>query len=178
MAEPRVAGEMKLSRLMRHLLSPPWLSSWRVRHAFSPAALARIEKVIARAEAGHRGQIRFAVEHALELGALLRGTSARERALEVFSELEVWDTEHNNGVLIYLLLADHDVEIIADRGINAKPDAAAWESICREMESAFRRGRFEQGICSGIERVASLLAVHYPGTNNAINELPDRPVIV
>ena len=178
MAEPRVAGEMKLSRLMRHLLSPPWLSSWRVRHAFSPAALTRIEQVIARAEAGHRGQIRFAVEHALELGPLLRGTSARERALEVFSELEVWDTEHNNGVLIYLLLADHDVEIIADRGINAKLDAAAWESICRDMESAFRRGLFEQGICSGIERVASLLAVHYPRTNNATNELPDRPVIV
>ncbi len=117
------------------------------------------------------------MEHALELGPLLRGTSARERALEVFSELAVWDTEHNNGVLIYLLLADHDVEIIADRGINAKLDAATWESICRDMESAFRRGRFEQGICSGIERVASLLDVHYPRTNNATNELPDRPVI-
>lgn len=177
MAGPRDAGDMNLSRLLRHLLSPHGLSSWRVRRAFSPSALTRIEQAIARSEAGHRGQIRFAVELALELGQLLRGMSARERALDVFSELKAWDTQDNNGVLIYLLLADYDVEIIADRGIDAKLDAAVWESICREMESEFWRGQFEQGVCSGIERVAGLLATHYPGANNAANELPDRPAI-
>ena len=170
----RGAGEMRLPRLLRHLMLP----QWRVRRSFRPAALVRIAQAIAQSETRHGGQIRFAVEHALDTASLLRGLSARERALDVFSALKVWDTEHNNGVLIYLLLADRDVEIIADRGIQARVGAEGWETICREMENAFREGSFEQGVLGGIERVSSLLAAHYPSAHRGRNELPDRPVVL
>ncbi len=170
----RGAGEMNWSRLFRHLMSP----HWRVRRSFAPAALRRIEQAIALSETRHGGQIRFAVEHALDTGSLLRGLSARERAVDVFSALKVWDTEHNNGVLIYLLLADRDVEIIADRGIHGRVSGQGWEAICREMESAFREGHFEQGVLSGIGRVSALLEIQYPGGQRGPNELPDRPVVL
>jgi uncharacterized membrane protein len=165
---------MDFSRLLRHLMSPHWL----VRRAFSPAVLGRIERTIAHCETRHAGQIRFAVEHALDMSALVRGVSARERALEVFSTLKVWDTEHNNGVLIYLLLADRDVEIVADRGIHQRVGANEWEAVCREMERAFRQGRFEQGVLGGIERVSTLLQVHFARGSRGSNELPDRPVVL
>ena len=167
-------GEMSLLRLVRHLMSP----HWRVRRSFPPAVLARIEAAIARSETRHGGQIRLAVEHALDTVPLLRGLSARERALDVFSELKVWDTEYNNGVLIYLLLADRDVELVADRGIHGRVGAQGWETICREMENAFREGSFEQGVLIGIERVSSLLESHYPRDQRGRNELPDRPVVL
>ena len=170
----RDAGEMSLSRLLRHLLSP----HWRVRRSFPSAALARIEQSIAQSEARHGGQIRFAVEHALDTASLLRGLSARERAIDVFSAFKVWDTEHNNGVLIYLLLADREVEIIADRGIHGRVGAEGWETICREMEGAFREGNFEQGVLGGIGRVSSLLESHFPAGRRGPNELPDRPVVL
>jgi uncharacterized membrane protein len=167
-------GEMILPRVLRHLVSP----HWRVRRLFPTPVLARIGQAIAQSERRHGGQIRFAVEHALDMPSLLRRLSARERALDVFSALKVWDTEHNNGVLIYLLLADRDVEIIADRGIHGRVGAEGWESVCREMESAFREGNFEQGVLSGIDRVSSLLAAHYPTGNRGRNELPDSPVVL
>jgi uncharacterized membrane protein len=165
---------MNLSRLFRHLISP----HWRVRRVFPTAALARIERAVAQSEARHGGQIRFAVEHALDTASLLRGLSARERALDVFSALKVWDTEHNNGVLIYLLLADRDVEIIADRGIHGRVGAEGWETICRAMEGAFREGNFEQGVLSGIGQVSGLLESHFPKRRDGLNELPDRPVVL
>ncbi|MEO8158509.1 MAG: TPM domain-containing protein [Betaproteobacteria bacterium] len=165
---------MSPSRLLRHLMSP----QWRVRQCLPAPVLGRIEQAIVQSEARHGGQIRFAVEHALDARSLLRGVGARERALEVFAALKVWDTEHNNGVLIFLLLADRDVEIVADRGIHARVGALAWESICREMEDAFRDGQFELGITRGIGRVSSLLESHYPPTRRSANELPDRPVVL
>ncbi|HKB83789.1 MAG TPA: TPM domain-containing protein, partial [Burkholderiales bacterium] len=131
-----------------------------------------------QSEARHGGQIRFAVEHALDTTSLLRGLTARERALDVFSALKVWDTEHNNGVLIYLLLADRNVEIIADRGIHGRVGSDGWEGICREMESAFREKNFEQGVLRGIERVSGLLKSHFPGGRRGPNELPDKPVVL
>ena len=124
----------------------------------------------------HRGEIRFAVEDALDGPALLAGQSARERALEVFSQLRVWDTEENNGVLIYLLLADHDIEIVADRGINARVAQDDWEGICRDMEQALRRGEFEKAVVTGIEEASQLLARHFPPRPGDRNELSDRPV--
>jgi len=165
---------MNLSRLFRHLMSPPW----RVRHIFPLAALAGIEQAVTQSEARHGGQIRFAVEHALDTASLLRGLTARERALDAFSALKVWDTEHDNGVLIYLLLADRDVEIIADRGIHGRVGAEGWETICREMEGAFRAGNFEQGVLSGVGRVSQLLESHFPERRDGVNELPDRPVVL
>lgn len=163
---------MNLRRMLRHLLPPPWLLR---RRAFDARALQALEAAIAEAEHGHRGEIRFAVEATLDPRALLRGQPARERALEVFSELRVWDTVEDNGVLIYVLLADHDVEIVADRGVAARVDTAEWAAICRDMEARFKAGRYTDGARAGIRRVGTLLAQHYPGADRAGNELPDRP---
>ena len=165
---------MKLARILRHLFSLPGA----VRRALPAAALERIEKAIKKAEAEHRGEIRFAVEAALESGALLAGQSSRERALEVFSLLRAWDTEENNGVLVYLLLADRAAEIVADRGIHAKVEAVEWRQICRHMESAFANGAFERGVVSGIEAVSRVLARHFPPRPGDRNELPDKPAVL
>ena len=170
----RGVGEMKLGRMLRHLTMP----QWRAGQVLPRGALLQFERAIAEAESRHSGQIRFAVENALDLHALLRGESARERAIDVFAALRVWDTEHNNGVLIYLLLADHDVEIVADRGIHQRVGSRAWEEVCREMEAAFREGRFGAGVLDGIARVSRYLEAHFPRQASGTNELPDRPVVL
>ena len=159
---------------MRHLSS----GHAAVRRVFSSRTLDAIEHAIRETEAKHNGQIRFAVEAALELAPLLVGQTAHERALEVFSRLRVWDTEHNNGVLIYLLLADRDVEIVADRGIHTRLGQESWETICREMEAAFRAGHFEAGVLVGIHAVGAHLARHFPPRSGKPNEMPDSPVIL
>ena len=166
---------MDYKRIIRHLS----VSHAELRRTFPPSALENIEHIIAETEKQHAGQIRFAVEAALDIKPLFAGQTARERSIEVFSNLRVWDTEHNNGVLIYLLLADRKVEIVADRGIHVKLGPAVWEAVCREMEEAFRLDKFEEGVSAGIRSVGGHLAQHYPqiGTNK-INELPDRPVLI
>lgn len=164
-----------LARLLKHLLPPTW---WLLRRAFPASTLAAIEAAVTAAERGHRGEIRFAVEASLGLPALLRGQSARERAVEVFAQLRVWDTAENNGVLIYVLLADHDVEIVADRGITARVSADEWTAICQEMEIRFHAGQYEAGAVAAIARVGALLKRHYPGADAAGDELPDRPGVV
>ena len=151
---------------------------WRVGRAFPAHALTAIDKAIKASEAAHRGEIRFAVEGALHIEPLLRGQTARERAIDVFSQLRMWDTEHNNGILIYLLLADRDVEIVADRGINAKVGPQEWEKICRKMEDAFRQADYEGGVVGGIRDVTRHLVEHFPPTGGDRNELPDRPVVL
>jgi uncharacterized membrane protein len=158
-------------RIARHLFMP----EWAVGRAFPTASLAEVEAAIRESERRHSGEIRFAVEAALGMLGLLRGETARQRAIEVFSELCVWDTEANNGVLIYLLLADRDVEIVADRGLNGLVAAEEWEAICREMELDFRQGRFREGVLAGIAAVSGLLTRHFPPTGISFDELPDRP---
>jgi uncharacterized membrane protein YgcG len=165
---------MGFSRIGRHL----WGNRWRVQKAFSPKAFDAIEQAIKASESKHAGQIRFVVEGALDGAPLFRDQPARERALDVFSQLRIWDTEHNNGVLIYLLLADRDVEIIADRGIDARVGAAAWEQICRDMEAEFGNGHFQAGVIKGIEAITVHLATHFPNHGHGRNELPDAPVVV
>jgi len=165
---------MDLARIARHLMAMPGA----VRRAFPPAAMAAIEQAVARSETQHRGEVRFAVEATLDVSALIAGQSARARAIEVFSQLGVWDTEDNNGVLIYLLLADRDVEIVADRGINAAVAAHEWEAICRAMEAALRRREFEPAVLGAIEAVTRLLARHFPPRAGDRNELANRPVTV
>ncbi|HEU0233804.1 MAG TPA: TPM domain-containing protein [Gallionella sp.] len=165
---------MNLKRIMQHLSS----GRAAVRRAFPPHTLDAIERAIRETEARHAGQIRFAVEATLELAPLLAGQTARERAIEVFSRLRVWDTEHNNGVLVYLLLADRDVEIVADRGIHVRLGAETWEAICREMEAAFRNGQFEAGVLAGIRAVGEHLVRHFPAQGDKLNEMPDRPVVL
>lgn len=165
---------MKLGRVLQHLILP----AWQVRRAFPPQAMRAIEAAIGESERLHHGQICFAVEAALELRPLLADQPARGRALDVFALQRVWDTTHKNGVLIYVLLADHDVEIIADRGIDAQVHAAEWKRICRGMEEAFRAGLFEQGAVTGVRAVGALLARHYPGRGSGGNELSNAPIIV
>ncbi|MFO1205647.1 MAG: TPM domain-containing protein [Burkholderiales bacterium] len=165
---------MNVGRWLRHLVSGP-LS---VSAAFPAAAMAAIEAEIRATEATHLGEIVFAVQGALDGQRLMRGISARERAIEVFSELRVWDTEHRNGVLIYLLLADRDVEIVADRGIHRPCGAEAWEEICHAMEEEFRAGRFEAGAIRGIREIGAHLTRHFPGDGTRSNELSDRPVVL
>ena len=163
---------MNLTRIVKHLVAPQWV----VRRAFPPPALARIETAITTSEALHRGEIRFAVEASLDLVPLIRGITPRERALEVFSDLRVWDTEENTGVLVYVQAIDHDIELVADRGISARVPQAEWDNICRRMEEAFQVGRYEHGMLSGIERITALLAQHFPARAVNPNELPDKPV--
>ena len=165
---------MGIRRIGRHLLE----HRWRLRRILPPQALARIEQAIKAGEATHSGQVRFVVEGALDGAPLFRDQPARERALDIFSQLRIWDTAHNNGVLIYLLLADHDVEIVADRGINAKVTQADWETICRAMEAEFRAGNFEGGVLKGIAAATQLLAKHFPASGAHRNELPDKPVVL
>ncbi len=165
---------MSIKRIGKHLL----LNRWRVRRAFPRQALANIEKAIKTSETAHSGQIRFAVEGALDGAPLFKNQSARARGIDVFANLRVWDTKQSNGVLIYLLLADRDVEIVADRGFNDKVHQAEWETICRVMETEFRAGNFEGGVLKGVTAVTQLLAKNFPPGGAHRNELPDKPVVL
>lgn len=162
-----------LRRLFRHLT----ITRSELRSSFAAAVIEAIEAEIRSAERRHGGELRFAVELALPVSALLRNTSPRQRAVEVFSELRVWDTEENSGVLIYVLLADRDVEIVADRGICRHVAPAEWEAICHEMEDHFRRGEFLDGARAGVRRISELLVRHFPPRRENPNELPDRPLV-
>ena len=165
---------MDIKRIVKHLLT----TRWQVKRDFPPSTLSAIETAFRAAEATHVGEIRFAVEAALEPSALFDGLSAAERAIDVFAQMRVWDTRHNNGLLIYLLLADRAVEIVADRGINAKVGAAEWMKVCRQMEAAFAQSDYESGAVGGVEAVAWHLAAHFPARGSGINELPDEAVVL
>lgn len=166
---------MDFRRIIRHLTT----GQSAVKRAFPPAALTAIEQAIARSETTYDGEIVFAVEASLDLPLLLQNQSVRDRAIDVFSLLRVWDTEYNNGVLIYLLLADHKVEIMVDRGIHARIDQAVWETICNTMKTAFESGQFEQGVLAGIDLLTQVLQPFFPvGIDKKGNTLPDRPVVL
>lgn len=165
---------MNIRRFLKHF----WLGSLAVKRHLPNRALDNIEQAIKRSEQEHAGQICFAVEASLDWHDLWQNKTARQRAIEVFSQLRVWDTEQNNGVLIYLLLADHDVEVVVDRGVNNEAGKQIWETICHDMETAFHNSKFEQGIVEGIRRTSQHLAKHYPSAGENINELPDRPVLL
>jgi uncharacterized membrane protein len=165
---------MQIGRAVRHLTS----SGRRTRALFTPAVLAEIQAEIAAAEAQHAGEIRFVIETSLPWPRLMHGMSARARALELFAQFHVWDTEANNGVLIYVLRADRAVEIIADRGINQRVSASEWELVCREVEAHFRAGRYAEGSRAAIAGVARLLAQHFPAERSTGNELPNQPILL
>ena len=154
------------------------MTPWQVNRAFPSNTLAAIDSAIKASETAHAGEIRFVVEGALDGTPLFKGQSARERAIDVFSQLRIWDTERNNGVLIYLLLADRDVEIVADRGIHSKVGSREWENICRKMETAFKQQDYEGGVIGGIQAVTRHLMKHFPAVGDDRNELPDKPVVL
>jgi uncharacterized membrane protein len=149
-----------------------------VRRRFPAASLDAIERAIAAGEARHRGQLCVAIEAALPPTRVLAGLSPRERALEVFGLLRVWDTEENCGVLLYLLLADRDVEIVADRAIHRAVGDAVWQTVCRELEAQFRAARFTDGVVEAVTRISGVLAQHFPREHAGRNELPDRPAVL
>jgi uncharacterized membrane protein len=165
---------VNIGRWLRHIFMPPW--AWR--RAFPHATLNAIEAAVQESETRHGGEIRFAIENNLPPRLAWRGMSGRARAIELFSNLRVWDTEHNSGVLIYVLLADHDIEIVADRGVAARVGYNAWMAVTQAMEAAFRQGDFERGALEGIHQVSELLAAHFPPPGHNPDELANRPVIV
>ncbi|MGZ4991757.1 MAG: TPM domain-containing protein [Methylobacter sp.] len=165
---------VNIKRWFRHAFMPPW--RWRM--LFSKTVLENIEKAIKHSEHRHGGELRFAVENALALGQVWRGVSARQRAIEVFADLRVWDTEQNSGVLVYLLLADREVHIVADRGIAKCVKQSEWNVITEAMQKEFLRGDFLSGSLQGIEHITVLLATHYPPNADNPNELSNKPVIV
>jgi hypothetical protein len=171
-----MVSAMDWKRWLRHVVFP----GRRVARHFPPVALAAIERAIDASELEHSGEIRFAIEGSLEPGEVWAGKTPRARALEVFAALGIWDTEANNGVLIYVLLADRDVEIVADRGFNGKVDASEWNEVCRAMEADFRAGRFDTGAVQGIHAAGKLLARHYPPLPGGRDEdaLPNRPAVL
>lgn len=158
-------------RALRHLFAP---SSSRL---FPPDMLERIAAAVATSESRHTGEICFAVEAALPLGLAMGAHTARHRAVEAFSRLRVWDTEANNGVLVYLLLADRAIEIVADRGVAARVPPEAWRSICAALEQALRESRVEAGVMQAVESISALMEQHFPRPDGYVdrNELPDRP---
>ncbi len=161
-------------RQLRHLFHPPL----RVRHAFPHRALKAIAQAVKAAEAQHGGEIRVAIEGALDWPELQRRLTPRQRAVELFSQLRVWDTENNDGVLLYLLLADRAVEIVADRGIARKVGPEQWQAICAHMQPLLRQGRFEDAVMQGVREISALLAQHAGPPDPSRNDLPDWPVVV
>ena len=163
-------------RLFRHLFA----TRRKLERTLPVETLEAIERAITASELTHSGEIRFAVEAALEPGEVWNDKQPRQRALEVFAALGVWDTEANNGVLVYLLLADRDVEVVADRGLNGRVSAEEWLAVCETMERAFRAGHYERGAVEGVNEVGRLLARHYPplpGGHDA-DELPNWPAVL
>ena len=166
----------KLLRILKHR----WLDETDTRRALDDAALSRLESQVQASERRHSGEIRLCVEAGLPMSYLWRGLTARQRAVTLFGKLRVWDTEHNNGVLIYLLLAEHAIEIIADRGVNARVGAVQWQALVEALRTDLRAGRFEAGLLAAVDAVSLLLAQHFPLApgQSRPNELPDRPLVL
>lgn len=161
-------------RALKHLLS----TRWTLTRRFDDAALAAIEHAVAESETRHRAEVRFAIEAALDLKGLRRCSDARQRAHEVFAELEVWDTADRNGVLIYVLLAEHAVEIVADHGFDERVTDEEWRAACDVIDAAFARGEWAAGAVAGIAAVTALAAREFPAAGETPDELPNRPVIL
>jgi len=167
--------QSRLARIWRHL----WLDDADLRRAIPQELADRLTRRVAASEQRHTGEVRIHVEPALPLSYLWRGATPRERAVTIFGKLRVWDTEQNNGVLIYLLLAEHAIEVVADRGLAGKVPHEAWQGIVQRMGTAFHDGRFEDGLTQALAEVSALLVEHFPAAPGAANpnELPDQPVL-
>lgn len=164
-----------LQRIWRHR----WLDE-RDAHRAVPSQMSdRLHRRVGASEARHTGEVRICVEAGLPWSYLRRNASARERAVTLFGKLRVWDTEHNNGVLIYLLLADRAIEIVADRGIHQKLQAEEWQAMVQRLGASLREGRFEDGLTQALEEISAVLVEHFPLAGGELrrNELPDEPLV-
>ena len=177
-----------LARVLRHR----WLDASDARRAVPPEVSARLQRRVAASELRHTGEVRICIEGGLPFSYLWRHlrdgvpmqTIVRQRALMMFSKLRVWDTEHNNGVLIYVLLAEHAIELVADRGIDAHVGAAAWQAMVERMGRISAESQLEDGLTKALEEVSAALVAHFPQplgpdgqAEPQTNELPDEPVL-
>jgi uncharacterized membrane protein len=162
---------MELARFWRHVAMTPMKSA----RCFPPATLDAIQHAVAASESRHRGEVAFVVEAELTSAQLWAGVTSRDRAMELFALRGVWNTEENNGVLIYVLLADRHVEIVADRGVDRVAGHEEWERICHMMEAHFRERRYAEGGVAGVEAVSRVLEAHFPARGEPRNEIADRP---
>jgi uncharacterized membrane protein len=168
-------GPSLIARMLKHR----WLDESDTRKAIPPELVERLTRRVAASEKRHTGEVRIYVEAGMPMSYLWRRATARERAVAMFGKLRVWDTEHNNGVLIYVLLAERAIEIVADRGLASRVDPGEWQRIVERMQGAFRAARFEDGLTQALEEVSALLVAHFqlaPGGVSA-NELPDEPAL-
>lgn len=165
----------RLQRLFRHR----WVDDGDTARAVPPALSERLAQHVAASERLHTGEIRIYIEAGLPASYIWRDATPRERAIAMFGKLRVWDTEQNNGVLIYLLLAEHAIEIVADRGLSRHVPDAQWQEVVRHMGEQFRAGRYEEGLKQAVDEVTALLVKHFPAAAGAgnENELPDHPVL-
>ncbi|MGE0496681.1 MAG: TPM domain-containing protein [Ramlibacter sp.] len=165
----------RLRRFLRNL----WFDAADTRRAIPPEMVQRLMTRVAASEKRHSGEVRICVEGGLPTSYLWRNAPARERALAMFGKLKVWDTEHNNGVLIYLLLADRAIELVADRGLSRHVPREDWQAMVARMGAAFREGRFEDGLTQALSEVSAVLVQHFPLADGEVrpNELPDEPLL-
>lgn len=165
---------MTLKRILKHWKMP----IRRVGQHFGPATLAAIERAIGESEEQHRGEIRFVVEGRLSLLQLLRDLTARQRAEGQFRQLGIGNTEEHSGILFYILLAERQVEIVADTGITAQVAQTEWDALCRRMTLAFAAGDYQAGALAGIAGATTLLSQHFPARPGNPNELEDAPLVL
>ena len=165
----------KIKRIIKHR----WLDESDVQRAVPPALLQHLARWVAASEQRHTGEVRICVEAGLPMSYLWRGAPARERAVMMFGKLRVWDTQHNNGVLIYLLLADHSIELVADRGLNQHVSAAQWQAMVQHLGAAIHDGRYEDGLTQALEEVSAVLVRHFALAEGDArrNELPNAPLL-
>ena len=178
-----------MAGLFKRVLRHGWLDQADARRLVGPAEAARLRAQVAASERLHTGQIRICIEGGLPLSylwrhwrqRLSRAELVRQRAVMMFAKLRVWDTEHNNGVLIYLLLAEHAIELVADRGVNRLVAPGAWQAMVTRLGGALHEGRFEDGLTKALEEVSAVLVAHFPESPEASrdepNQLPDEPVL-
>ena len=164
---------------MRRLMANLFNGWFQLPRRFPAALLDEMAAAVAAGERTHRGEICFAIEARLSPLAVLDGLDARTRAQQVFAQLRVWDTECNSGVLLYVLMAERRIEIVADRGIAAKVAAAEWDAICARMRDGYARGQWRDGSLKGIAATNMLLAQHFPDAGRStVDELSDRPILL
>ena len=163
----------------KRILTHRWMDDTDTRRAVPPDLLQHLTRRVAASEQRHTGEVRICVEAGLPMSYLWRGASARERAVMMFAKLRVWDTQHNNGVLIYLLLADHAIELVADRGLNQHVSAAQWQVMVQHLGAAIKAGRYEDGLTQALEEVSAVLVQHFPLAEGEFNpdELPNAPML-
>ena len=172
----------KFKRIIKHL----WLDESDTKRAIPPDVFKRLTGQVAASENLHTGQIRICVEASLPTSYLWRLGSEvgikqliRQRAVMLFGKLRVWDTEHNNGVLIYLQLAERSIEVVADRGLNCHVPDESWQAMTQSMSLAFHEGKFEDGLSLALDEVSKLLVTHFPAVagGSRPDELPNEPVL-